>query len=83
MGAFAQLQLGADALNLAGSRAGGVTVARALLESGFCGRSGPGCNVAKKSQAQLDVVPTSMLVTVGADGDTVEPACDCACDHTR
>ena len=31
MGAFAQLQLGADALNLAGARSGGVLVARALL----------------------------------------------------
>eukprot|EP00940_MAST-03C_sp_MAST-3C-sp2_P000349 g349.t1 len=30
MGAFAQLQLGADALNLAGARSGGVLVARAL-----------------------------------------------------
>ncbi|CAM9311836.1 unnamed protein product [Discosporangium mesarthrocarpum] len=33
MGAFAQLQLGADALNLAGARSGGVIVARALLAS--------------------------------------------------
>ena len=32
MGAFAQLQLGADALNLAGCRSGGVVVARALLK---------------------------------------------------
>ena len=31
MGAFAQLQLGADALNLAGARSGSVLVARALL----------------------------------------------------
>lgn len=31
MGAFAQLQLGADALNLAGARAGGVLVAKSLL----------------------------------------------------
>ena len=30
MGAFAQLQLGADALNLAGARSGSVAVARAL-----------------------------------------------------
>ena len=30
MGAFAQLQLGADALNLAGCRAGSVLVAKAL-----------------------------------------------------
>ena len=37
MGAFAQLQLGADALNLAGARSGGVIVARALLEGGFAG----------------------------------------------
>uniref|UniRef100_A0A0G4HAD6 Uncharacterized protein n=1 Tax=Chromera velia CCMP2878 TaxID=1169474 RepID=A0A0G4HAD6_9ALVE len=35
MGAFAQLQLGADALNLAGARAGGVVVARALLRDGL------------------------------------------------
>ena len=34
MGAFAQLQLGADALNLAGARSGGVLVARALLAAG-------------------------------------------------
>ena len=33
MGAFAMLQLGPDALNLAGARSGGVTVARALLEA--------------------------------------------------
>jgi len=33
MGAFAQLQLGADALNLAGARSGGVLVARRLLEA--------------------------------------------------
>jgi hypothetical protein len=32
MGAFAQLQLGPDALNLAGARSGGVLVARALLD---------------------------------------------------
>ena len=31
MGAFAQLQLGADALNLAGARSGSVLIARALL----------------------------------------------------
>ena len=31
MGAFAGLQLGADALNLAGARSGGVVVAKALL----------------------------------------------------
>ena len=31
MGAFAQLQLGADALNLAGARSGSVVVARAVL----------------------------------------------------
>ncbi|CAD7949410.1 unnamed protein product [Amoebophrya sp. A120] len=37
MGAFAQLQLGADALNLAGARSGGVVVARALLEAGVGG----------------------------------------------
>lgn len=30
MGAFAQLQLGPDALNLAGSRSGGVLVARSI-----------------------------------------------------
>jgi len=34
MGAFAQLQLGADALNLAGARSGGVVVARSLLIRG-------------------------------------------------
>ena len=34
MGAFAQLQLGADALNLAGARSGGALIARALLEDG-------------------------------------------------
>ena len=34
MGAFAGLQLGADALNLAGARSGGVLVARALLKGG-------------------------------------------------
>ena len=33
MGAFAQLQLGADALNLAGARSGGAIVAQALLAS--------------------------------------------------
>ena len=33
MGAYAQLQLGADALNLAGARSGSVLVARAILES--------------------------------------------------
>ena len=33
MGAFAGLQLGADALNLAGARSGGVIVARALREA--------------------------------------------------
>ena len=33
MGAFAQLQLGADALNLAGARSGGVIIARALIEA--------------------------------------------------
>jgi len=33
MGAFAGLQLGADALNLAGARSGGVLVARALLQA--------------------------------------------------
>ena len=32
MGVFAQLQLGADALNLAGARSGSVLVARALIE---------------------------------------------------
>jgi hypothetical protein len=32
MGAFAQLQLGADALNLAGARSGSVLIARALLD---------------------------------------------------
>ena len=32
MGAFAQLQLGADALNLAGARSGSVVVARTLLQ---------------------------------------------------
>ena len=31
MGAFAQLRLGADALNLAGARSGSVTIARELL----------------------------------------------------
>eukprot|EP00606_Chrysophyceae_sp_TOSAG23-5_P000969 GSChrysophyteH2.ASY1.ANO1.1359.1 assembled CDS len=35
MGAFAQLQLGADALNLAGARSGSVRVARALLDEGL------------------------------------------------
>eukprot|EP00939_MAST-03C_sp_MAST-3C-sp1_P001123 g1123.t1 len=34
MGAFAQLELGADALNLAGARSGGVVVARALMDKG-------------------------------------------------
>jgi hypothetical protein len=33
MGAFAQLQLGPDALNLAGARSGGVVVARAILQA--------------------------------------------------
>lgn len=33
MGAFAQLELGADALNLAGARSGSVLVAKALLEA--------------------------------------------------
>ena len=33
MGAFAMLQLGPDALNLAGARSGGVIVAKALLEA--------------------------------------------------
>ena len=33
MGAFAMLQLGPDALNLAGARSGGVAVARALLDA--------------------------------------------------
>ena len=32
MGAYAQLQLGADALNLAGARSGGALVARTILE---------------------------------------------------
>ena len=32
MGAFAQLELGPDALNLAGARSGGVIIARAVLE---------------------------------------------------
>lgn len=36
MGAFAQLQLGADALNLAGARSGSVLVARALVEEKQC-----------------------------------------------
>ena len=33
MGAFAMLQLGPDALNLAGARSGGVIVARALASA--------------------------------------------------
>ena len=33
MGAFAQLQLGADALNLAGARSGGVIVAKSCLQA--------------------------------------------------
>jgi hypothetical protein len=32
MGAFAQLELGPDALNLAGPRSGSVLVARAILD---------------------------------------------------
>jgi hypothetical protein len=33
MGAFAQLELGPDALNLAGARSGSVIVAKAILDS--------------------------------------------------
>ena len=40
MGAFAGLQLGADALNLAGARSGGVLVARALLAETTPGEGG-------------------------------------------
>ena len=41
MGAFAMLQLGADALNLAGARSGGVAVARALIAARQRDAAGP------------------------------------------
>ena len=41
MGAFAQLQLGPDALNLAGARSGGVLVARAILADGLGTKAAP------------------------------------------
>lgn len=42
MGAFAQLELGPDALNLAGARSGSVIVAKAILECSSC--SGSACS---------------------------------------
>ncbi|CAD7969392.1 unnamed protein product [Amoebophrya sp. A25] len=64
MGAFAQLQLGADALNLAGARSGGVVVARALLGdfgapagTGLTGKDAPA--VIEKGQEVLGCLEES------------------------
>ena len=54
MGAFAGLELGPDALNLAGARSGGVLVARALLQSklgrGSSSKSAAGASAARSEE---------------------------------